>query len=288
MSFTSQTGNLRVYRARMDFMCLGKDTSVDVLLSGTNDEDILALMDQVIETSPSFSEFSSSESGVVSPDPFMEEDLFTTFFRRDHDCTHGGLSLVEGELAQPVVTELQTTPITLPAFTSKPVPLLCQPKRDIAPSKMSTTTKIAIDEPIDRNKKNALAARQNRQKKKEYVHGLENRVGQLSSENDVLKRNQEKMEGEVLRLRNEVEYLKSVLVNQSALANILENLPGITEVGLSSSIAGKRSRSFDADQRRAKNARLEGHSGGVCIHVGKGSKASLEFCSHCSLMSTAS
>ena len=277
----------------MEFICLGNDTTVDVLVSGNSSEEqydeLEALMDRVIETSPPFSEFSSGDSGVVSPDPFTEDGLFTTFLQR-----HGGLSLEveQGELAQPVVTKLETTPITSPAFADKSFKAssLSQPKQDpsmMAPGKARSDKMVECDQ-MDKSKKNALAARLNRQKKKEYVHGLENKVGQLSSENDTLRRRHEKMEGEVLRLCNEVEYLKSVIANQSALSNILENLPGITGVTLSPSMARKRSQASQTstNQRQAKCAKMEAHSGGVCIHVSGGSKASLEFCSHCSLMST--
>ena len=274
----------------MEFVCLGNDTTVDVLLSGSSSEqydDLEALMDQVIETSPPFSEFSSGDSGMVSPDPFTEEDLFTTFLQR-----HG---LEQGELARPVVTKVETTPITSPAFTTKSIKAssLNRPNQDLSTTALNGKVgshKMAECDQMDKSKKNALAARLNRQKKKEYVHGLENKVGELTSENDTLRRRHEKMESEVLRLRNEVEYLKSVIANQSTLSNILENLPGITGVTLSPSMARKRSPTSQtsANQRQAKCPKMGAHSGGVCIHVGKGSKASLEFCSQCSLMSASS
>jgi len=78
--------------------------------------------------------------------------------------------------------------------------------------------------------KNAIAARENRQKKKHYVQGLECSVEKLRVENCGLKKENDKMTRSIESLRTEVRYLKSVLANQSTLSGLLNNIgstPGV-------------------------------------------------------------
>jgi hypothetical protein len=99
------------------------------------------------------------------------------------------------------------------------------------------------DNQIERNRKNAMAARANRQKKKEYVVGLENQITSLYTENETLKDKCTKMEGEMTSLKKEVAYLRSVLANDSALSSVLSGLCNVKDVRFSSSfVGGKRGR----------------------------------------------
>lgn len=81
------------------------------------------------------------------------------------------------------------------------------------------------------NSKNAIAARDNRLKKKKYIADLEETVSNLQVENERL-REQSKQNGHTLcALQSEVSYLRKVLANQSTLSAILKNVmktPGIT------------------------------------------------------------
>ncbi|XP_069119839.1 LOW QUALITY PROTEIN: probable basic-leucine zipper transcription factor D [Argopecten irradians] len=136
-----------------------------------------------------------------------------------------------------------------------------------------------------RNKKNAVQAKINREKKKAFIKGLEDTVAELRTENDALKLNQTRMEEHQRVLEDEVQYLKSVLANQSALSSLLQNIPNVQNIKLSTSFnRRKRGANLDHDYtehhtsaKRSKNF----STAGVCLHVDDG-HASLEFCSHCS------
>lgn len=143
----------------------------------------------------------------------------------------------------------------------------------------------ALDE---RNKKNAIQAKVNREKKKAYVKSLEDEIEELKSENAALKKDNEKYVHENKDLVEEVEYLRSVLANESALAGILKNIGNVENVKLSSSVNRKRNAGFDHDYSGVPSKRARAtKTAGVCVHVDKGT-VSLEFCSKCATMSKAS
>ncbi len=81
--------------------------------------------------------------------------------------------------------------------------------------------------------KNAIAARQNRQKKKSYIDGLEHSVKYLRTENSGLKNQLAITKLSVESLRNEVKYLRSVLANQSTLSSLLKNIKSTPDVNFS-------------------------------------------------------
>lgn len=66
--------------------------------------------------------------------------------------------------------------------------------------------------------KNAIAARLNCLKKKEYVNSLEKKVGILLSENNMLKQENCQLTKRVEELEDEMRYLRAVLANESMLA----------------------------------------------------------------------
>ncbi|XP_076456153.1 uncharacterized protein LOC143290524 [Babylonia areolata] len=138
----------------------------------------------------------------------------------------------------------------------------------------------------ERNRKNAEMARQNRLKKKAYVGNLEQevedgrkRIHELAS---ALNDAEEERDG----YKREVEYLKSVLANQSALAGLLKNIPNVSGVTLSSSVSRKRVAELDHSYTPVKKGRHAEHPtrrSGVCLHVDS-NNVSLEFCHHCAEM----
>ncbi|XP_073468948.1 CREB/ATF bZIP transcription factor [Aquarana catesbeiana] len=137
--------------------------------------------------------------------------------------------------------------------------------------------------------RNALAARLNRLRKKEYVSGLEGKVARLSEDNQRLERENRGLEERVRHLEEETRYLRAVLANDSALSQLLGRLTGLGGVTLTTSLFGQKK------QRRRKEAAHEhdyalpaeereppgGGGGGVCLHVDK-EKVSVEFCPACS------
>lgn len=165
----------------------------------------------------------------------------------------------------------------------------CQ-KPMLALSERQTTgavdAKLPLDESLnDRNRKNAEAARQNRLKKKRYLEELEKDHSEVKRENVLLKTKCHEYQQRCQRLQAEVEYLKSVIANESMLSSLIQNIPNVPNVKLSSSFSSrKRPHTMDSKEstptsKRAKTK--ESTSGGVCLHVAK-EVVSIEFCQHCS------
>ncbi|XP_051281157.1 CREB/ATF bZIP transcription factor isoform X2 [Dicentrarchus labrax] len=130
--------------------------------------------------------------------------------------------------------------------------------------------------------KNAIAARLNRQKKKEYVNSLEKKVGILSTENNALKQENSQLTKRVEELEDETRYLRAVLANESMLAQLLSRLSGVNGMKLSSSLfQGPDSNDHDyALPRKRVKVEEKETSGGVCLHVDK-NHVSVEFCTKC-------
>lgn len=127
--------------------------------------------------------------------------------------------------------------------------------------------------------KNAIAARLNRLKKKEYVNNLEKKVSVLSAENGTLKQENGQLTKRVEELEDETRYLRAVLANQSVLAQLLSRLSGMK---LSSSLfqnANPNDHDYALPRKRVKVKEKE-TSGGVCLHVDQ-NHVSVEFCREC-------
>jgi len=73
--------------------------------------------------------------------------------------------------------------------------------------------------------KNAVLARENRQKKKQFIDGMQSSVKHLTGENKRLKTRCETLEETVDELECEVRYLRSVIHNESTLGQMLKNIP---------------------------------------------------------------
>ncbi|GFN96585.1 Creb/atf bzip transcription factor [Plakobranchus ocellatus] len=89
----------------------------------------------------------------------------------------------------------------------------------------------------DPNSKNAIAARDNRLKKKKYIADLENTVRELQSENDQLRKETEIKKQSMISLQLEVQYLKNVIANQSTLSALLKSVSQTPGINLSASIS---------------------------------------------------
>ncbi|TSK16153.1 Synaptotagmin-like protein 1 [Bagarius yarrelli] len=130
--------------------------------------------------------------------------------------------------------------------------------------------------------KNALAARLNRLKKKEYLNGLEQRVGSLTSENRLLKQENSSLNKRVEELENETRYLRAVLANESMLAQLLSRLSGVNGMKFSTSLfQAPRENDHDyAMPRKKVKVEEKDTTGGICLHVDK-DHVSVEFCTKC-------
>ncbi|KAK1800478.1 hypothetical protein P4O66_005694 [Electrophorus voltai] len=130
--------------------------------------------------------------------------------------------------------------------------------------------------------KNAMAARMNRLKKKQYLSGLEQRVGSLTSENRLLKQENSNLNKRVEELENETRYLRAVLANESMLAQLLSRLSGVNGMKFSSSLfqeSNENDHDYALPRKRVKVEDKDA-AGGVCLHVDK-DHVSVEFCTKC-------
>ncbi|XP_019747018.1 CREB/ATF bZIP transcription factor [Hippocampus comes] len=137
--------------------------------------------------------------------------------------------------------------------------------------------------------KNAIAARLNRLKKKEYVNSLEKKVDMVSKENNTLKTENSQLIKRVEELEDETRYLRAVLANESMLAQLLSRLSGVNGMKLSSSLfqgADSNEHDYSLPRKRVKVEEKE-TSGGVCLHVDK-NYVSVEFCTKCAASASAS
>ena len=238
--------------------------------------DFLSLTDAVLDPSPvelllrDGEEEASGSEGVASPsadsgvsDTLCDDELLAELFPSDF--------LISANKA----------------LEHSPISMLCpQPVRYEEP-----TAALSPTPPVtERNKKNAEAARQNRIKKKAYVEGLERERAGLKAENLVYKTKCTELKATVRKLDREAQYLRSVLANQSVLASLIENIPDVEGVKLSSSCLGSRKRPLAKSDEgtpssRPKKGRRDppapATSGGICLHVAK-DVVSIEFCANCS------
>ncbi|XP_034027957.1 CREB/ATF bZIP transcription factor [Thalassophryne amazonica] len=160
-----------------------------------------------------------------------------------------------------------------------------------SPERVSSDVKMKNqqNQSISVSNKNAIAARLNRLKKKEYVNSLEMKVGVLSMENDTLKQENSQLLKRVEELEDETRYLRAVLANESMLAQLLSRLSGVNGMKLSSSLfQGPKSHDHDyALPRKRVKVEEKETSAGVCLHVDK-NHVSVEFCTKCADSASAS
>jgi hypothetical protein len=140
--------------------------------------------------------------------------------------------------------------------------------------------------------RNALNAKLNREKKKAYIASLEARQTKLCRENSKLSTMIADLTFERNKFANEVQYLRSVLANDSALAHLISGING-RNVYLSEQFETSRKRKLSVDDDHdyipfassAKSSNSSSASAGVCLHVHQ-SHMSLEFCEQCARMSS--
>lgn len=145
--------------------------------------------------------------------------------------------------------------------------------------------------------KNAIAARENREKKKQYISDLEQRVEHLQKENSKKDLLLQTFEQNQEALVTEVQYLRGCLANSaeiSAVINSVKRIPNFKQVTTSMGINSKnqecrkrclRSGNEENEASPARKRRIQALTGtdkaGICVHVSDGA-VSLEFCAQCS------
>lgn len=103
----------------------------------------------------------------------------------------------------------------------------------------------------EKSKKNAIAARENRIKKKKYIEGIEGELQQLRKENEVLKTKEKRHDQVVDKLKEEISYLKNVLANQSTLSTLVNRL--VTTPGLSFNLTPEEPTPSNTDKHHDDN-----------------------------------
>ena len=173
-----------------------------------------------------------------------------------------------------------------PNFTS---PIESPHKKTEPPVKNGDAKVITGDDGMSdtmKNRRNAIAAKKNRERKKAQFNALEKEVEQLKSENDSYKKRCTALESGILTLNKELEYYKAVLANESVLSKLLQNIPNVNGINLTSSLVVRKRQNDQSPARPAKMMKsshdhLNPSTGGVCLHVAN-DNVSLEFCSTCS------
>lgn len=131
--------------------------------------------------------------------------------------------------------------------------------------------------------KNAVLARENRRKKKEYTSNLEKEIDTLKHEKQSLSAGLSRANSTITELHEEIAYLKSVIANDTALATLLKNispssLKRTQSVSDSSNSVIPRKVLKRTDHYNRAN--VTPIQPGVCLHVTQDS-ISMEFCNKC-------
>lgn len=146
--------------------------------------------------------------------------------------------------------------------------------------------------------KNAIAARENREKKKQYIQGLERENAQLKLNEKHLKSDILEKDNTIAALTERVCYLEGVINNKTEIGSLIKsirNTPGIKSISTSigcNSVAtrgnargGSRASTSNYDENDACQAWKEQippkDKNGICLHVVNGN-LSLEYCPTCS------
>lgn len=245
---------------------------------------------------------SNCAGGLISPttenDPFLAE-LFGSDFPLLSQCSTTAVAIPSSTSTESVSTVSSKPTSTTATSTNSIGPLVSSfflkhmitEQTQQAPAAETTSSKNIKESEAERNRKNAEAARQNRLKKKRYLEELEKEHSEVKRENVILKTRCHEFQQRCQRLQSEVEYLKNVIANESILSSLIQNIPDVPNVKLSSSFASrKRPQVGSSDDsapasKRSKSAQRT--SAGVCLHVAK-DQVSIEFCQHCSKQATQS
>lgn len=139
--------------------------------------------------------------------------------------------------------------------------------------------------------KNAIAARENRIRKKMYLDKLERNVRALTTENGKLRSRNNQLMATVDDLTEEVRYLKSILSNVDEISALIRGVRA-TKPDVSVGVSLAEQKAERVHKRRRINEEHDydvppvarttvSDTDGICLHVARG-KVSLEFCHRCS------
>ena len=136
------------------------------------------------------------------------------------------------------------------------------------------------DPAFEKSRKNAIIAKRNREKKKALMDEMEKQCHKLTKDNTHLESDNGKLRHRVTTLEEEVYYLKSVLANDSSLSTVLSGLKSIGNLRFTTNLdPSKYSKKPVGSSSTGQQKTL----GGVCVHLDRHQRISVEKCSECSI-----
>jgi len=107
--------------------------------------------------------------------------------------------------------------------------------------------------------KNAQLARENRQKKKQYISGLEENLSKAQQQNEILSRELSERDTTIEKLRKEITYFKSILANVKEISSLVSTIKQDSAIPLSTSLRTSKRRSSQSipDSLVSKKIKLD-------------------------------
>jgi hypothetical protein len=149
--------------------------------------------------------------------------------------------------------------------------------------------------------RNAIAARENRERKKAYIEDMEKKLHISEGENRKMRSIITALTKKNEELSDENKYYKGVLANDSKMSQVIKHLAEVSQIELigTQMIATKGNHSVEVtvDSKTRKSTRIaskaetqtngyrlknDTDSSGICLHVNN-NEVSLEFCAKCSI-----
>lgn len=136
------------------------------------------------------------------------------------------------------------------------------------------------DPAFEKSRKNAIIAKRNREKKKALMDEMEKQCDKLTKDNTHLESDNGKLRHRVTTLEEEVYYLKSVLANDSSLSTVLSGLKSIGNLRFTSNLDPSK---YNRKPVASSSTGQQKRSGGICVHLDRHQRISVEKCSECSI-----
>ena len=252
----------------MDSHITGFADIMDLIEKGSNNVDFGLTSETAV--SPSGSEVNSCSDASLrefnaSPRTETFDELVRSLGMEDiflrGDC-QAGFELANSPSSETSGLDLQLSTVSPPTTTTttaevSPAPTTACSEDDNIRDNEYVDKPVRLRVPVTtesarlKNVRNAIAARENRRKKKNERETLEGKVKDLTEENALLKEQVNPLRARVADLEEEVSYLRGVLHNDSSLARLLKNIP-VGDVRLRPSARGKKRQSADGDCEPAR------------------------------------
>lgn len=141
--------------------------------------------------------------------------------------------------------------------------------------------------------KNAVAARQNREKKKEEFDNMQKRLSIAEHENKAMKSMIERLTEEKADLVNENTYLRAIIANDSQISQVIKHVSALPRIELigpefvgegsaKSEIKLTNGSSGEKSTRKSSRIAAKVDGPGICVHIKNNDSMSLRLCDQCS------